>query len=60
MTRRFRSLIVDDHGQDLIEYSLLASLLSVVSIASLVLLGPAVAGVWTRLQSPITSTIGGH
>lgn len=60
MTRRFRSLIVDEHGQDLVEYSLLASLLSIVSIASLVLLGPAIAQVWVRLQAPITSTIGGH
>jgi Flp pilus assembly pilin Flp len=50
----FRNLIVREEGQDLVEYALLAALLSIVSIAALQLLGPTIANVWTQIEAAIS------
>jgi pilus assembly protein Flp/PilA len=50
-----RNLIVREEGQDLVEYALLAALLSIVSIAALTILGPTIANVWTRIEAAISS-----
>jgi len=42
MSRMLRRLVADEHGQDLIEYALLAALLATISITALSLLGVAV------------------
>lgn len=42
-------LWTDDAGQDLVEYSLLLVLLSLVVIASLRLLGPTIAGFFNNI-----------
>jgi pilus assembly protein Flp/PilA len=43
--------IQDESGQDLIEYALLASLIAIVSVASLKLLGTKVAGFYETVGS---------
>lgn len=55
MKALLRNLLVREEGQDLVEYALLAALLSIVSIAALTTLGPAIANVWTRIEAAITS-----
>ena len=50
-----RNLVVQEEGQDLVEYALLAALLSIVSIAALQALGPTIASVWTRIDAAINS-----
>ena len=51
--KALKSFIVREEGQDLVEYALLAALLSIVSIAALTLLGPVIANVWTQIQAAI-------
>ena len=48
MKDRFR-FIREDEGQDLVEYALLAALLSIVSIAALKALGPKIAATWNTI-----------
>ena len=55
MKALLRNLIVREEGQDLVEYALLAALLSIVSIAALTLLGPVISNVWTRINDAISS-----
>lgn len=43
MGRMLRDLVVDETGQDLIEYALLTSFLAIASIAGLKLLGKRVS-----------------
>ena len=37
--KAFRSFLLDDHGQGLVEYALIIALVSIVAIAGLTLLG---------------------
>jgi Flp pilus assembly pilin Flp len=53
MSRTLRQLYADDRGQDLIEYALLASLLAIVSIASLKLLGTQVKSTFALLNKAL-------
>lgn len=48
-------LIVDDQGQDLIEYALLGALLSIVSVLALRALGPVISNVFPRFTQIISS-----
>ena len=48
-----RNLVVREEGQDLVEYALLAALLSIVSIAALQALGPTIAAVWDQINAAI-------
>ena len=43
-----KNFIAREEGQDLVEYALLAALLSIVSIAALKTLGPKIAKTWGR------------
>ena len=54
MKALFRNLVVQEEGQDLVEYALLAALLSIVSIAALQVLGPVIANVWTSISGAIS------
>ena len=54
MKAMLRNLVVREEGQDLVEYALLAALLSIVSIAALTTLGPVIANVWTRIEAALT------
>lgn len=49
------NLVRDEEGQDLVEYALLAALLSIVSVAALQVLGPVIASVWERISSAISA-----
>jgi pilus assembly protein Flp/PilA len=46
-----KNLVAREDGQDLVEYALLAALLSIVSIATLKVLGPKIALVWSNIAS---------
>ena len=42
-------LAQDESGQDLVEYALLAALVSVVSVLGLQTLGPSIFGIYDRI-----------
>jgi pilus assembly protein Flp/PilA len=48
-----KNFIVREEGQDLVEYALLAALLSVVSITILTTLGGSIASVWNRINAAL-------
>ena len=48
-------LIRDEEGQDLIEYALLATFVSLVAIAGATLLGTALNGWYTKVESRVQS-----
>ncbi len=54
MKAMLRNLVIREEGQDLVEYALLAALLSIVSIAALTTLGPVIANVLTRIEAALT------
>jgi Flp pilus assembly pilin Flp len=47
-------LIRDEKGQDMVEYALLASFISIVAIATLRLIGPLVDGIYVDIQTALT------
>ncbi len=51
---RIKRLFQDESGATAIEYGLIASLVSVAIIASLVLLGPKLNGVFDYIQGKLT------
>lgn len=53
MNRSIRSLIYDDSGQDLIEYALLATLISIGAIALVSALGATVASFHASIGAAI-------
>ena len=53
MRRLIRRLVVDDSGQDLIEYALLAALLAVVSISALEALSPLIPKIFAQIVSSL-------
>lgn len=46
---RFRALVHDDKGQDLIEYALLAGLISLVAVGAMTSAGTEVRGIWDSI-----------
>ena len=53
MTTLMMKLIADEHGQDLIEYALLAGFVSLVVVATVTNLGGAVNGIYTGLNTQV-------
>jgi len=53
LTARFRALLRDDQGQDLIEYALLAGLIALVSTLALTNAGTEVRGIWEDIQGAL-------
>jgi len=47
-------LIRDEKGQDMVEYALLASFISIVAIATLRLIGPLVNAIYVAIQTALT------
>lgn len=47
-------LIRDEKGQDMVEYALLASFISIVAIATLRLIGPLVDGIYQDIEDALT------
>ena len=54
-TYRWWGLVVAEDGQDLIEYALLAGLISLVAIAAILNRGTGVNTVWTGVDSTMGS-----
>ena len=50
LSRLFR----DEKGQDMVEYALLASFISIVAIAALTAIGPLVVTIYTAIQTALT------
>lgn len=48
-----KNFIAREEGQDLVEYALLAALLSIASIAALKILGPKIAAVWGTISAEL-------
>jgi pilus assembly protein Flp/PilA len=48
-----KNFIAREDGQDLVEYALLAALLSIVSIAALKTLGPKIAATWGTITAAL-------
>lgn len=59
MTDVLRRLMVETSGQDLIEYSLLAGLISLASVLAITNVGIGVSGVWGGVDTQMTSAAGG-
>jgi len=49
----FKNFIVREDGQDLVEYALLAALLSIASITALKVLGPKIALTWDKISAEL-------
>jgi pilus assembly protein Flp/PilA len=48
-----KNFIAREDGQDLVEYALLAALLSIASIAALKVLGPKIAATWGKISAEL-------
>ena len=49
----FRALVAEGEAQDLIEYGLLATLVSLTALVALQLFGVAVGQLWTRMTTQL-------
>jgi pilus assembly protein Flp/PilA len=52
---RLRALVRDDEGQDLIEYALLAGLISLVAVATVTTAGSQVSSIFQTITSKLTA-----
>ena len=55
LINRLRALVRDDRGQDLIEYALLAGLISLASVLAITALGTAIQGKFTQVGGAVTA-----
>ncbi len=53
------TLIRNEKGQDMIEYALLASFISIVAIATIRLIGPLVSTIYVAIQAALTAAPAG-
>ena len=53
MKNFMRSLICDEQGQDLIEYALLAGLISILCVAAITTAGTKVSALWVKVSASI-------
>lgn len=51
MIESFKRFLTEESGQDLIEYSLLAGLISLVAVTTIINVGDGVNGVWLGVDS---------
>ena len=54
-TKTFKILLSEDSGQDLIEYSLLAGLISLAAVTMILNVGNGVNGVWTGVDGQMSN-----
>ena len=54
MLKKLRNLFKDERGQDMVEYALLASFISIVAIATLRLIGPLVLAIYNGIEAALT------
>jgi pilus assembly protein Flp/PilA len=55
MITRMRALVSNDEGQDLIEYALLAGLISLVAVATVTTAGTQVKDIFTTITGKLTT-----
>ena len=55
MMNRMRALVNGDEGQDLIEYALLAGLISLVAVATVTSAGTQVKNIFTSITSKLST-----
>jgi pilus assembly protein Flp/PilA len=55
MINRMRALVNNDEGQDLIEYALLAGLISLVAVATVTSAGTQVKNIFQSITTKLTS-----
>jgi pilus assembly protein Flp/PilA len=55
MKNLFNRFVRDEQGQDLIEYALLAGLISIASITAITSLGTAIQGHYTTVGNSVTA-----
>lgn len=56
ITARFRALVRDDSGQDIVEYALLAGLVSLIATAAVFASGTRVNAIWEGIQAVLEGT----
>ncbi len=54
MYKLLRKLHRQDEGQDMVEYALLASFISIAAIATIQLIGPLVLAIYERIEAALT------
>jgi Flp pilus assembly pilin Flp len=55
MKNLLKRLIREDEGQDVIEYALLGAGISIVAIATIQLIGPAVDAIYVRINNALAA-----
>jgi Flp pilus assembly pilin Flp len=55
MNKTVRNFWNDDHGQDLIEYTLLMAFVALASAALFIGAGGSISGIWTTSNSQLTA-----
>lgn len=56
MRKAIARFIREDEGQDLIEYGLLAGIITAAAVASIITIGPKVTGYFSTLQTALDQT----
>ena len=59
MINKMRALVRDDNGQDLIEYALLAGLISLVAVATVTTAGEQVSAIFQSITGKLEDAAGG-
>jgi Flp pilus assembly pilin Flp len=54
MLKKLRNLFKDEKGQDMVEYALLGSLISIVAILILRAIGPLIVTIYTNIRDALT------
>ena len=54
MLRRLRNLFRDERGQDMIEYCLLGSLISIAALLVIKLIGPLIVPLYETIEAALT------
>jgi pilus assembly protein Flp/PilA len=55
MKSRFRSLITEQSGQDLVEYALLAAIVAIGSVAALTAFRTVISTAWTTISGMLSN-----
>jgi Flp pilus assembly pilin Flp len=51
--KKMKGLLVEEEGQDIIEYALLAAFIAIVAVAILVNIGPLIEDIYTQVQEAL-------
>ena len=54
MKNLIQRFIREEEGQDMIEYALLAAFISIVAIASIILIGPKISTIFRNVNSAVS------